>query len=67
MFGMEKIFQKLGTRNRQEKHPRIWEKNQEAKVKNQIFLDSVSKRSKNNLTESRFWDFLPIYKRGNEN
>lgn len=67
MFGMEKIFQKLGTRNRQEKHPRIWEKNQEAKVENQIFLDSVSKRSKNNLTESRFWVFLPIYKRGNEN
>ena len=67
MFGMEKFFQKLGPRNTQEKHLITWENNQEAKVENRIFGDSVSKSSKNNLTEIGFGDFLPIYKRGNEN
>ena len=67
MFGMENFFQKSGPRNTQEKHLITWEKNQEAKVENQIFGDSVSKSSKNNLTEIGFGDFLPIYKRGNEN
>lgn len=67
VLGMNFFFQISDTRNRQEKHLITWEKNQEAKVENRIFLDSVSKSSKNNLTESGFGDFQPIYKRGNEN